>query len=263
MEVELTSKQKRRLKKKAALKELGSNCNAEAEKPSMTAGILTINKAPAALTVTVPKKAKRSRTPRESSDDDLIADVVTSGDQESEMDSDLMAELAALVRECSESNPDVAAEVVPKDNLTTKKDKKSKIAPTGDVGADVDQKESSNSKNRVAPIAILKDSVNQKTKPKILPAKKEVKEENLKKDTAEREYVKSSGKESKGIWNFAVDYNDHFETPSVAYVDILPMFLTLAEQLGKAPSELIIYDPYYCQGEMVQMLAGLGFPKVR
>lgn len=64
-------------------------------------------------------------------------------------------------------------------------------------------------------------------------------------------------------WNFTVDYNDHFETPVVAYTDILPMLLTLARSLGKAPEDLIIYDPYYCQGEMVQILTEMGFPKVR
>ena len=71
----------------------------------------------------------------------------------------------------------------------------------------------------------------------------------------------SSGS-SKG-WNFEVDYNDHFETPLVAYTDILPMLHTLAVSLGKTPAELIIYDPYYCQGGMVQMLKDIGFPKVQ
>jgi hypothetical protein len=71
-----------------------------------------------------------------------------------------------------------------------------------------------------------------------------------------------SSSSSRSTWNFAVDYNDHFETPLIAYTDILPMLLTLAKALNKKPEELIIYDPYYCQGGMVAMLAGMGFPKV-
>jgi hypothetical protein len=72
----------------------------------------------------------------------------------------------------------------------------------------------------------------------------------------------SSSSRRRSTWNFAVDYNDHFETPLVAYTDILPMLLTLAKALNKKPKELVIYDPYYCQGGMVAMLAGMGFPKV-
>jgi hypothetical protein len=41
------------------------------------------------------------------------------------------------------------------------------------------------------------------------------------------------------------------------------MLLALAESLGKKAEELVIYDPYYCQGGMVDMLKGMGFPKVR
>mmetsp|Transcript_25980 Transcript_25980/g.24836 ORF Transcript_25980/g.24836 Transcript_25980/m.24836 type:complete len:440 (-) Transcript_25980:26-1345(-) len=75
---------------------------------------------------------------------------------------------------------------------------------------------------------------------------------------------KSHGKGGNGSskWNFTVDYNDHFETPLVAYTDILPMLLTLAKALGKKPEDLVIYDPYYCQGGMVAMLKEMGFPKV-
>jgi hypothetical protein len=64
-------------------------------------------------------------------------------------------------------------------------------------------------------------------------------------------------------WNFAVDYNDHFETPLVAYEDLRP-FLTLATQhAGKAaPADLCLYDPYFCQGQMVALLKQAGFPKV-
>ena len=63
-------------------------------------------------------------------------------------------------------------------------------------------------------------------------------------------------------WNFVVDYNDHFETPLVAYQDITPLLQRLAVALGKDPHELIIYDPYYCKGGMVGLLEQVGFPRV-
>ena len=33
-------------------------------------------------------------------------------------------------------------------------------------------------------------------------------------------------------------------------------------ELGKTPEELVIYDPYFCQGSTVRRLASLGFPRV-
>jgi hypothetical protein len=72
---------------------------------------------------------------------------------------------------------------------------------------------------------------------------------------------KNNNKE-QAQWNFVVDYNDHFETPLVAYQDLLPALLTFAKHINKEPSELIIYDPYWCQGEMVQLLNQLGFKNV-
>lgn len=55
-------------------------------------------------------------------------------------------------------------------------------------------------------------------------------------------------------WNFDVDYNDHFETPLQAYLDIVPFLKEEASKLGKALEDLVVYDPYYCQGGMVAML---------
>jgi hypothetical protein len=63
-------------------------------------------------------------------------------------------------------------------------------------------------------------------------------------------------------WNFAVDYNDHFETPLVAYVDLKPALIEIASQLNKPVEELRIYDPYWCQGNMVQRLNDIGFKHV-
>ena len=62
-------------------------------------------------------------------------------------------------------------------------------------------------------------------------------------------------------WNFAVDYNDHFETPLVAYQDILPVLQNIADRKGKSLHDLVVYDPYYCKGEMVKHLKSLGINK--
>ena len=59
-------------------------------------------------------------------------------------------------------------------------------------------------------------------------------------------------------WNFTTDYNDHFETPKIAYIDLLPMLQSLAKSIHKEINELIIYDPYYCNGKMITYLHDLG-----
>ena len=61
-------------------------------------------------------------------------------------------------------------------------------------------------------------------------------------------------------WAFAVDYNDHFETPLQAFSDLLPYLQKVGEQLSppKAVSELVLYDPYWCQGRMCDLLHSLG-----
>jgi hypothetical protein len=64
------------------------------------------------------------------------------------------------------------------------------------------------------------------------------------------------------LWNFAVDYNDHFETPVIAYSDITPLLHTLSSLAGKADEELTIYDPYWCEGSVVGHLGSLGFQSV-
>ena len=63
-------------------------------------------------------------------------------------------------------------------------------------------------------------------------------------------------------WEFAAEYNDHFETPLVAYEDIAPVLTIIAKRLGKSVCDLIIYDPYYCKGNMVNRLSSIGFSTV-
>lgn len=64
------------------------------------------------------------------------------------------------------------------------------------------------------------------------------------------------------LWNFAVDYNDHFETPAVAYIDIQPLLQAYAAYMNKTPADLLIYDPYWCEGSVVAHLRSLGFLNV-
>jgi len=60
---------------------------------------------------------------------------------------------------------------------------------------------------------------------------------------------------------FEAEADDHCETSHVAYAHISPILKYIAEQLGKANSDLI-YDPYYCAGTVVQHFNRLGFPCV-
>ncbi len=70
----------------------------------------------------------------------------------------------------------------------------------------------------------------------------------------------------KRIYPYEVDYNDHFETPLVAYQDILPLldFIGSTNQ-KKNPQrqDHIIYDPYYCNGRTKELLHSLGFTNVK
>ena len=61
---------------------------------------------------------------------------------------------------------------------------------------------------------------------------------------------------------FEADTDDHCETSHVAYAHIAPILTYIAEQIGTTPSNLRIYDPYYCAGTVVQHLNKLGFENV-
>ena len=61
---------------------------------------------------------------------------------------------------------------------------------------------------------------------------------------------------------FAADEDDHCETAPEAYQDVAQILLLAAEQLGKTPASLRIYDPYYCNAAVVRHLGALGFSQV-
>jgi len=63
---------------------------------------------------------------------------------------------------------------------------------------------------------------------------------------------------------YPVDPDDHCETPLEAYRDIAPLLSQLAGTINpnNKQQQLRIYDPYYCNGAVVQHLQTLGFPNV-
>jgi hypothetical protein len=73
---------------------------------------------------------------------------------------------------------------------------------------------------------------------------------------------KRSKQEKNQTWNFQVDYNDHFETPLRAYEDVLPVLDIICKRLQKERKDLVLYDPYYCQGSVVGCLQSLQFPQI-
>ena len=61
-----------------------------------------------------------------------------------------------------------------------------------------------------------------------------------------------------GAYAFHVDYNDHFETPLVAYEDLQPALSSMVS--GEANP--VIFDPYFCQGRTRTYLQQLGYSRV-
>lgn len=77
-------------------------------------------------------------------------------------------------------------------------------------------------------------------------------------------YDSKSGSEGSGgdTLPFAVDPQDHCETPFDAYEDLSPYLRFLAGAMGKEVSNLLIWDPYYCDGGVKRNLRRLGFCNV-
>ena len=56
--------------------------------------------------------------------------------------------------------------------------------------------------------------------------------------------------------------DDHCESPEAAYKDIAPFLRRLALALNKKEADLLVYDPYFCEGSVVERLKGAGFENV-
>jgi hypothetical protein len=61
---------------------------------------------------------------------------------------------------------------------------------------------------------------------------------------------------------FEVDPDDHCETSPEAHKNVVNFLAKIAERVGKKPSELVIYDPYYCAGGTKRSFKTLGFENV-
>ena len=61
---------------------------------------------------------------------------------------------------------------------------------------------------------------------------------------------------------FEVDPDDHCETSPEAHANVVNFLAKIAERAGKRPSDLVIYDPYYCAGGTKRSFATLGFKNV-
>ncbi len=85
---------------------------------------------------------------------------------------------------------------------------------------------------------------------------------NLNNNNKEKSSRNARNRITNRSWNFEVDYNDHFETPKQAYIDLLPWLEAICSQMQKPRNELRIYDPYFCQGKMKEYLNELGFSNV-
>lgn len=279
--VALTSKQIRRARIRAALKEKkeaagdSSQPRAEGKETKAPAQPKVENVAKAstvtAARVLVPKKKVKAKKVREHSnedDGDLIAEVETPLDRDSVMDADFMAEIAALARECAENNPfDVENSESEQSDSEGSEECDVEEAEEEEEEEEVKPSKKSVTNNKALSLAEETKKVEKVKKNDATASKASVPlEEHSVKSKKEEQTInqaKNSGKDKNSGWNFDVDYNDHFETPPVAYSDIVPMLKELATSLGKLPEDLIIYDPYYCQGAMVRILAELGFTKVR
>ena len=61
---------------------------------------------------------------------------------------------------------------------------------------------------------------------------------------------------------YPVDSNDHCESPIEAYNDISAILERFASEAYKTKESLRIYDPYFCEGSVIERLNNLGFMTV-
>lgn len=71
--------------------------------------------------------------------------------------------------------------------------------------------------------------------------------------------AQEGGSQCLSTFPFKVDTNDHCETPFVAYEQIGPVLRQLITFHG---SDSLIYDPYYCNGSVIERMNAAGFDNV-
>lgn len=86
-----------------------------------------------------------------------------------------------------------------------------------------------------------------------------------KQSTTEVESISSSSWNG-GNFPYGVDYNDHFETPEIAYRDVQPLldycFQLIFKDKETSKKQPVLYDPYYCNGQAKRALNALGYDSV-
>jgi len=93
--------------------------------------------------------------------------------------------------------------------------------------------------------------------------KKEAELASAKEDQQQSQLLKKEVCEDEDDeYPYSINSGDHCETPVEAYEHIAGVLEALALKLGKTRDTLSIYDPYYCEGGMVQRLLSLGFHNV-
>ena len=76
-------------------------------------------------------------------------------------------------------------------------------------------------------------------------------------------HICNKGSSMLNEFPYKTDEDDHCETPLIAYKHIAPLLHHILRVRKKQnPSELAIYDPYYCNGSVKTHLASLGFTNV-
>lgn len=82
-------------------------------------------------------------------------------------------------------------------------------------------------------------------------------------DSKKRKIVDAAEEDAESEdYPYHTDPSDHCETPLEAYSDIKSVLVSLATSLNKPISDLAIYDPYYCEGNVKLRLEQLGFNNV-
>ena len=91
----------------------------------------------------------------------------------------------------------------------------------------------------------------------------EEEEEEEEKEEEEEEEEQPTAKRVLDVdHTFECNADDHCETSLEAHKDIVNFLNIAASQRNKKPSELVIYDPYYCAGATKFNFEELGFPNV-
>ena len=61
---------------------------------------------------------------------------------------------------------------------------------------------------------------------------------------------------------FTTDPLDHCESPGRAFEHITTALQKMCTLIGKCPADLVLWDPYYCDGSVKKHMATLGFPNM-